>query len=427
MSTPFTGNQMRLLQDAQRALLSVETASSLDTWTETIFQVLRPLLNTDRLYYLQPSHLPSPLSSLSVGNGPSVSLAAPGGSQRRLNTSLLDSEGESLGDDGRVSGDGAPAVPQASLIIRSLSLGDDFAGGINRHFVGFEDGFSIFREAYPTTMHRLVRAAGPGAVHDAPLYDPKLRKKLDLYQEVFRPVRLVRQMALAQPLPKGEALLIAGFAETCAPAYNGARHQIMQILAPVFSTSLKLQWQFREASRQFTTMIDQLPEALIAFDAGGNEHYRNRAFQDLPLGESDRDTLLRAANQLAAEVGTTLRANASSEPLTGQRDLSLSSDSYNLRAFIAPSMLSRPGVLVWVERDALLPPPGALQERYGLTPRQAEVALLMAQGRSDRNVAEELFISPHTARRHAEAVLKKMNLPSRAGVALACVQTPPSK
>ena len=53
-----------------------------------------------------------------------------------------------------------------------------------------------------------------------------------------------------------------------------------------------------------------------------------------------------------------------------------------------------------------------------LTRRQAEVALLLAQGLTDRQVASRLAISPHTARRHVEAVLRRLEVPSRAAVAL---------
>jgi DNA-binding CsgD family transcriptional regulator len=407
MPVSFTESQMRLLQDAQRVLLSVQTAEDLDTWTTEVFHVLRPLLNTSHLYFLQPSHVSSRTSNL-LDETP----RSDGASARNGSSAFPAHE----------AGDGASHPESDSLLVWSPSLGEEFARGIKRHFVGFEDGFSIFREAYPTTMHRLIRAAGAGAVHDAPFHDPTRRKRLDLHQEVFRPVRVVRQMALAQPLPQGEALLIAGFDEAEVPDYNGTRHQILQLLAPVFETSLKLLWQLKEASRRFTTMIDALPEALIAFDADGAESHRNRAFQNLPVGEPDRAVLVRTARKLAAGIGPLHEPISSPQPLTAQCDLSIATGSYQLRAFIAPSLTTRPGVLVLVERDALLPPPGRLQARYGLTPRQAEVALLMAEGLSDRAVAERLVISPHTARRHAEAVLKKMNLSSRAGVALACVQ-----
>ncbi len=52
-----------------------------------------------------------------------------------------------------------------------------------------------------------------------------------------------------------------------------------------------------------------------------------------------------------------------------------------------------------------------------LTPRQREVAALVARGLSNREVAAELTISVHTAERHVEHILAALNLRSRAQVA----------
>jgi DNA-binding NarL/FixJ family response regulator len=51
---------------------------------------------------------------------------------------------------------------------------------------------------------------------------------------------------------------------------------------------------------------------------------------------------------------------------------------------------------------------------YGLTRRELEVALLLAQGCSNATVARRLNISPHTARHHTQRVLDKLGVHSRA-------------
>jgi len=56
-------------------------------------------------------------------------------------------------------------------------------------------------------------------------------------------------------------------------------------------------------------------------------------------------------------------------------------------------------------------------EGFGLTRRQWDVAQLLAQGLSNAQIANTLGISPHTARRHTERVLRKLALNSRAQVA----------
>jgi DNA-binding CsgD family transcriptional regulator len=55
-------------------------------------------------------------------------------------------------------------------------------------------------------------------------------------------------------------------------------------------------------------------------------------------------------------------------------------------------------------------------ERYHLTVREAQVAALLQQRRSNREIAERLSISLHTARHHVEAVMSKLGVTSRAAV-----------
>jgi len=55
-----------------------------------------------------------------------------------------------------------------------------------------------------------------------------------------------------------------------------------------------------------------------------------------------------------------------------------------------------------------------LQIEYGMTPREIEVAMLIAEGCSNSVVAQRLGISPHTARHHTQRVLGKLGVHSRA-------------
>lgn len=51
-----------------------------------------------------------------------------------------------------------------------------------------------------------------------------------------------------------------------------------------------------------------------------------------------------------------------------------------------------------------------------LTPREREVAGLIAEGLTNREIAEHLVISPRTAEEHASKVMKKLGAPSRAAI-----------
>jgi ATP/maltotriose-dependent transcriptional regulator MalT len=57
-----------------------------------------------------------------------------------------------------------------------------------------------------------------------------------------------------------------------------------------------------------------------------------------------------------------------------------------------------------------------------LTPREKEVLSLLAQGLSNRQIGEALFISPATAKVHARHIYKKLGVSSRAAAALRAAQ-----
>ncbi|HYY78946.1 MAG TPA: response regulator transcription factor [Actinomycetes bacterium] len=52
-------------------------------------------------------------------------------------------------------------------------------------------------------------------------------------------------------------------------------------------------------------------------------------------------------------------------------------------------------------------------DQLGLTPREAEVLALVAAGRSNRQIAQTLFISPKTASVHVSNILAKLGVSTR--------------
>ncbi|MGB5531623.1 MAG: LuxR C-terminal-related transcriptional regulator, partial [Acidimicrobiia bacterium] len=64
------------------------------------------------------------------------------------------------------------------------------------------------------------------------------------------------------------------------------------------------------------------------------------------------------------------------------------------------------------------PQRSTLSSPVGLTPRQTEVLELLRQGRTNNEIADELFISPRTVEHHVAAVLSKLELSSRIEVVL---------
>ena len=63
-------------------------------------------------------------------------------------------------------------------------------------------------------------------------------------------------------------------------------------------------------------------------------------------------------------------------------------------------------------RASLVPAPDPL------TTREREVAALVAQGLSNRQIADRLFVSERTAQNHVQHILTKLGLPNRGQVAV---------
>ena len=86
----------------------------------------------------------------------------------------------------------------------------------------------------------------------------------------------------------------------------------------------------------------------------------------------------------------------------------------------ALTALNRPEVA----EPALLPPSAspAVAPSQTLSPREKEVLVLVAEGRSNKAIAEALFVSPNTVKTHVASLLNKLRADSRAQLAAIAVR-----
>jgi DNA-binding response OmpR family regulator len=151
----------------------------------------------------------------------------------------------------------------------------------------------------------------------------------------------------------------------------------------------------------------------------------------LDLGLPDRDgyTVLEQLRSRGHDTPV-LILSARREEADKIQGFQLGADDYVTKPFSAVELMARVAALL--RRAELRVVPAAtptpapahdtpsdaeLQSRYGLTPRQAVVARLLAEGCSNAEVAERLGVSDHTARNHTYHVLAKLGTSKRARVA----------
>ena len=121
-------------------------------------------------------------------------------------------------------------------------------------------------------------------------------------------------------------------------------------------------------------------------------------------------------------VRATALGSAHESGTTGRcaREVRTAVARYAVRACVygGPPRGSETCILVSVEK--LTPARRAdaeLRGTFGLTRAEVRVAVLLAEGKTNAEIATELGVSAHTARRHTEHVMLKMGIRSRAQVA----------
>jgi DNA-binding response OmpR family regulator len=158
-------------------------------------------------------------------------------------------------------------------------------------------------------------------------------------------------------------------------------------------------------------------------------HRPSAVLLDLGLPDRDGYEVLRELRARGSEVPVLILSarREESDKLQGFR---LGADDYVTKPFSRPELLARLDALLRRSRRATpaaaqvaapAPAPARLSDdelraKFGLTPRQLAVAKLVAEGRTNQEIAEALGTSFYTARNHAEQVLRRLNVGSRAAV-----------
>ena len=130
-------------------------------------------------------------------------------------------------------------------------------------------------------------------------------------------------------------------------------------------------------------------------------------------------TQLRESIESAARIAMTERRKGVEASPNPARQFEIGHERFHATFVIAGNDVAAQdiGVLVMLRRESISNAPqvteSSLAARFGLTPQEARVAILLADQRSNREIADRLGVSVHTARHHTERVLSKLQIHSR--------------
>jgi DNA-binding CsgD family transcriptional regulator len=262
----------------------------------------------------------------------------------------------------------------------------------------------------------------------------QLRKSL-LYNEVSLRFGACVTYAVAVRGNDGEALLGVNAARARRDPLSAETLTLLSLLAAPFQAGFEILHRMEAAQTALETTVDLSSDGIAIYDgAKALELHRNPALVALLEAEPEASivedrvrTLARSLCALTRCADARTRVRTPARAIPAFDDVRTSTRQYTLRAsFLPPFVFAREHVvLVAVERGGIsLPSAKALQHAFGLTPREAQVALRLALGDSDAELARTLGVSPHTVRHHTERVFDKLQVRSRKALAVWLASAP---
>lgn len=227
-----------------------------------------------------------------------------------------------------------------------------------------------------------------------------------LFRHFYRPNGIYSQLGVALPAPPGIVIGIAinrgkeGFSRT-------DRH-LLELLRPHLVHAYQAV-QVRAGTTLLGQVLGEYGWAVVLVDSDGRvvrsapATVASAARYGLDVAEG-----AKLASGPLDRVRQIIRNYDPATPAAASAPIPVVGAAGTLSAVVVPSMVGPHVVLLRAQLDM------AALRAVGLTNRQAEVALRLAAGESNREIAEQLKISPATARKHLEAVFSRLGVRHRA-------------
>ena len=271
-----------------------------------------------------------------------------------------------------------------------------------------------------------------GAFCRAQLFGRHLRAlyRSEYYNEYVVPNRLYDAIEVVAPVGhvSGDASLASLWLHhdrPSGPRFGERGVAMLRLLHPSFVAGVEACRRRAAETAGLAGILDTLHDGMLVANRNGKVLHANRALLRVTMDDPEGQQVLDAMYGLAIRMCTisVCSSNALEVIAGGEmiQQVRTACGSYRICGDLLREAVfgAKAAVLVRLEFS---PDPKTLSlsdlvERYRLTPAQARVAVLIADGKSDKAIARHLGISPNTARHHAEQVRLKLGVNSRTEVA----------
>jgi DNA-binding CsgD family transcriptional regulator len=198
---------------------------------------------------------------------------------------------------------------------------------------------------------------------------------------------------------------------------------ILRLLLPALEAGVATRVRLAGQARALEHAFESAPYGIAVYALEGRRLYANRTFSRLLEEHAGHDRLRGTIEAGVQSLSRLARSNGAAGPRQfdgAHQELRTSRGRYRVRLNLIGEGLfaSQMAVLAALERmGPELPSIRALRERWQLTAQEARVALLLARGQANKEIAAAMELSPATIRHYTEAIFRKLRVHTRAEVA----------
>jgi DNA-binding CsgD family transcriptional regulator len=198
---------------------------------------------------------------------------------------------------------------------------------------------------------------------------------------------------------------------------------LLRLLFPAFQAGVQSYIHWARQPESLLRTLEGLGQPALIADETGRIVHRTPCLEHIRATDPESGRLDRAMETVVSQLCAVARGKTVAEgtrPLSPTKQVRTQTATYKVQGCLSGRAPLGDAPLVIVRLDRASPPQlpvGQLRDRFGLTRRQAEVAVLLARRKTNPEIAGALSISPHTARHHTESVLGKLGIGDRRQVA----------